>query len=122
VTNPTCPYCNQASILVDSAEVYHGRSYGPIYLCRPCKAYVGVHKATNEPLGRLANADLRRLKMRAHEAFDPIWKSGRMKRKEAYSWLSSALCIDVNDCHIGMFNEEACEQVVRVCERFVKSD
>jgi len=60
--------------------------------------------------------------MRAHEAFDPIWKSGRMKRKEAYSWLSSALCIDVNDCHIGMFNEEACEQVVRVCERFVKSD
>ena len=31
-------------------------------------AYVGVHKGTDKPLGRLANAELRYWKKRAHAA------------------------------------------------------
>lgn len=33
-----CPYCQSPARLADSAEIY-GRSYGPIYLCKPCDAY-----------------------------------------------------------------------------------
>jgi hypothetical protein len=56
----TCPYCGQPAIYVDSAAVYRIGSYGMIYLCRPCQAWVGVHPGTDQPLGRLANAELRR--------------------------------------------------------------
>ena len=57
-----CPYCGERAVYTNSKEVY-GRSYGMIYLCRPCDAYVGVHDGTAKPLGRLANAELRAAKI-----------------------------------------------------------
>jgi hypothetical protein len=67
-------------------------------------------------MGRLANAELRRLKQAAHAAFDPIWKAGNMTRTEAYSWLSGVLGISPANCHIGMFDDEACLAVVAAVE------
>ena len=64
-----CDYCGRQAEYVDSAEIYNGKSYGMIYLCRPCKAYVGVHRGSDKPLGRLADAELREWKKRAHAAF-----------------------------------------------------
>jgi len=55
-----------------------------IYLCRSCDAYVGVHKGTDKPKGRLANAELREYKKKAHSAFDPLWRFGGMMRRQAY--------------------------------------
>ena len=72
-----CPYCGKEAELIDSSVIY-GRSYGMAYICFDCDAYVGTHKGTEKPLGRLANAELRKWKMRAHDAFDPIWKSRKM--------------------------------------------
>ena len=37
-----CPYCGKESELIDSTEIYNGKSYGKMYICRPCDAYVGV--------------------------------------------------------------------------------
>lgn len=114
---PKCPYCGELAVLTDSAEVYRGKSYGNIWLCRPCQAWVGVHKTDpyNRPLGRLANKLLRVWKMRAHEAFDPLWKNKVMRRGEAYAWLSKQLELDKDDCHIGMFDVDMCKKVVMVC-------
>ena len=42
-TGKVCPYCGRRTSLADSAEVYHGRSYGMMYICRPCGVYVGCH-------------------------------------------------------------------------------
>jgi len=77
-----CPYCGKNAVLTDSAVVYHGRSYGMIWLCRPCWAYVGTHKNSRKhaPLGRIANAELRDWKKKVHAAFDPLWKDGEMSR------------------------------------------
>ena len=117
----TCHYCDQAADYVDSSEVY-GRSYGMMYLCRPCLAWVGVHKGTNKPLGRLANKELREWKIKAHAAFDPLWKKKMLKgfsKKEArnagYRWLAKQMGICREDCHIGMFDVEQCKQVVEIC-------
>ena len=112
-----CPYCNEPAELTDSAEIYNGVSYGMIWLCRPCHAYVGTHKnsKTHAPLGRLANAELREAKKLAHLFFDRLWKSDSMKRKEAYQWLADKLDIPVKSCHIGMFDVEQCNKVVRLC-------
>ena len=44
-----CDYCGRETEYVDSKVIY-GKSYGKIYLCRNCMAYVGVHKGTDKPL------------------------------------------------------------------------
>ena len=56
--------------------------------------------------------------MAAHAAFDPVWKSGRMARSEAYSWLSKQLGIRPEDTHIGMFDVEMCNQVVETVKGY----
>lgn len=111
-----CPYCNRLAEYVDSSEVYGGRSYGMIYLCRSCNAYVGCHRGTSKPLGRLANAELRRWKNAAHNAFDPLWKSGQFSRDSAYKLLATRMGLPREQTHIGMFDVEQCKQVVRICE------
>jgi len=117
-----CPYCGAEAILVDSAEVYNGRSFGLIYLCRPCQAWVGVHKGTERPLGRLANKELREWKMRAHAAFDPMWKPASadpptrgQNRTAAYHWLAKQLGVLPEACHIGWFDVDQCRRVVEIC-------
>lgn len=114
---PTCPYCNATAVLIDSIEIYRTQSFGMVWACLPCDAWVGCHKRSkNKPKGRLANRALRDAKIRAHAAFDPIWKSGMMKRGSAYGWLADQLGVDGKDCHIGMFDEDQCQRVVMVCD------
>lgn len=115
-----CPYCGKRAEFVDSAEVYHGRSYGMIYLCRPCDAYVGCHGngKGDSPKGRLANAELRRWKIAAHDAFDPLWKCGpfRGRRNSAYAWLAEQMGLPKEKTHIGMFDVAECQQVIQICK------
>lgn len=120
-----CPYCGAKAALVTGMVIYPHRqdlADKKFYQCAPCGAYVGCHPpAVNgrgglgigtTPLGRLANAELRKLKTEAHAAFDPMWKGGGMHRREAYGWLAKQLGIAANDAHIGMFDEVQCRRVV----------
>lgn len=79
LTGKVCPYCGKPTEYVDSSIIY-GRSYGMIYLCRECRAYVGVHKGTDQALGRLANAELREAKKETHFYFDQISKTNLITR------------------------------------------
>lgn len=109
-----CPYCGgKAEYHPDSKAFYHGRDYGPLWACSPCGAWVGVHRRTNEPLGELADRETRQARMDAHDAFDPLWQSGRMSRGEAYLWLQEQLGLTPGECHIGRFTVEQCQAVVR---------
>lgn len=119
-----CPYCGRNAVMTTSKRVYQGRDYGLIYLCPDypnCDSYVGCHKGTANPLGRMADPVLRKAKTLAHRAFDPLWADPRNKvfrnRKEAYRWLAERLGLDERDCHVGMFDVAACEKVVEVCHR-----
>ena len=111
-----CDYCGRRAEFVDSKIVY-GRSYGKIYLCKHCMAFVGVHKGTDQPLGRLANAELRYWKKEAHAAFDPLWKYGRFKgyRNAAYAWLAERMGLPVEKTHIGMFDVRECKKAIQIC-------
>ncbi len=124
-----CPYCGKtAAFLPSSDALYHGRDYGPVYACPPCGAWVGCHPGTRIPLGRLADADLRRAKIDAHAAFDAIWRAYHATRQAedpayprgraratAYRQLSAALGIDPRVCHIGHFDLQTCQRVVELC-------
>lgn len=127
---PTCPYCGSQAVCRDSSTVY-GKSYGRVWVCArypECDSYVGCHRGSRQPLGRMANKELRALKRKVHSAFDSLWKSGVMKRTQAYKWLADELKIPQWSCHIGMFDKETCEEALRICknspdkriERFVE--
>lgn len=105
-----CPYCKQPCKLVDSQVIY-GTSYGMMYLCELCDAYVGCHNNSkgHKPLGTPANSELREWRKKVHKHFDPLWKDGRMKRKDAYRDLAKFLNIKTKDCHIAMFGIETCK-------------
>lgn len=117
-----CDYCGQDAELVNGQRIYPNRpdlKDLKFWLCEPCNAYVGTHKPNrkhgfdgSDPLGRLANAELRLEKQKAHAAFDPLWKSGQMTRRDAYAWLSKATGIDVDRCHIGMMDVADCKAVI----------
>lgn len=111
-----CDYCGRRAEYVNSKIVY-GKNYGMIYLCRHCMAYVGVHKGTDIPLGRLANAELRYWKRQAHAAFDPLWQRGRFRgyRNAAYAWLAKWMGLPVEKTHIGMFDVAECKKAIRIC-------
>jgi hypothetical protein len=128
-----CPYCGQEAKLVNGQHVYPHRpdlKSLNFWACDPCDAYVGCHKegATfllnkkqvrsdgTMPLGRLADARLRRAKSAAHAAFDPIWKGGSMSRHAAYAWLAEKMNLKKDDCHIGMMDADACYTVVQIAK------
>lgn len=128
ISAKVCPYCGHVPEFVDSACVYHGFSYGMIYLCRRCDAYVGVHVGTKRAKGRLADSHLRKAKQAAHQSFDAIAKTGLINkiwtqhipntsnRNKAYWWLSKKMGMKKKLCHIGMFDMDQCAKVVSICQ------
>ena len=124
---PTCHYCHADAELVSGAFIYPHRpdlDSLRFWRCAPCGAYVGCHKAGvgqgdgTRPLGRLANAELRKAKKEAHAAFDPIWKEGCMNRRLAYAWLAEQLDLPFERTHIGEFDTTTCARVVAACKTY----
>ncbi len=117
----SCDYCLRDAELVTGKEIYPHRPdlhKLPFYRCRPCKAYVGCHKGTTVPMGRMANAELRAAKTAAHAAFDPLWREGVLtSRRHAYRWLADKMGLREDQCHIGQFDVKQCEQVQRIVKR-----
>lgn len=113
-----CDYCGRAAELVTGEDLYpHRRELHDkrAWKCWPCNAHVGCHDGTEIPLGRLANAELRRMRKLAHDAFDPIWFGGAETRVGAYDWLAEELKIPREDCHISRFDVALCRRAIQVC-------
>jgi hypothetical protein len=117
-----CDYCGNDAEFVSGREIYPNRpdlASNKFWRCVPCGAYVGCHNRNkklgfsgDEPKGRLAKATLRRAKIAAHAAFDPLWQYGDMTRTEAYQWLANAMCRQLSEVHIGYFDTKECKEVI----------
>ena len=89
-----CPYCVTRAVLVAGDYIYPNRPdlhSLNFWFCNECRAYVGCHKKNpkmgyegTEPLGKLANRELRVARMTAHRAFDPVWQEGMNTRSYSY--------------------------------------
>jgi len=113
--NLVCQYCGEKPRLGDSKEIY-SKSYGQAYICLnypKCDAYVGAHRHTLEPLGILADASLRKWKSIAHASFDTLWQGSGMSRTKAYKELERVMGLKKDEAHIGYFNVEQCQELVR---------
>ncbi len=123
-----CRYCRQEARLMHFGhpQYVYRSDWGPVWACIGCNAWVGCHDGTTEPLGGLANAELRKWKRAAHAAFDPLWKkkiaregcSKGVARRAGYKWLSEALGIPLEKTHIGFMCLEECQKVVEICSKF----
>ena len=60
-------------------------------------------------------SSLAKLRAEAHNALDVRWQLGTMTRKQAYAWLALKMNCKPEDCHIGMFGERECQQVLDIC-------
>lgn len=129
--NPICPYCGQESRLVYGHEThknnrrwrdYRNKQY---FFCRDCDAYVRV-SSNGKAIGTLANAELRKKRIEAHQAFDRLWqpielrnvtKKPIMTRPQAYKYLADVLGLSAKDTHISKFDIAQCEKTIKIAER-----
>lgn len=83
--------------LTDGAERYPHRpdlASIPFWHCDTCGAWVGCHHKTSKPttpLGFLATPELFKARVKIHDLLDPLWKSGKIKRGQAYARITREL-------------------------------
>jgi hypothetical protein len=108
VLDHPCPECDGEMVLRNSR-------YGLFYGCTKfpnCRAAHGAHP-DGRPLGVPADKETKQARIRAHDAFDTLWKSGLMKRGEAYRWMQDAMGMSEDEAHIGRFGSEQCELLIQ---------
>jgi hypothetical protein len=133
---PRCVECGSTSELVSGDVIYpnfrkvHDQWF---WRCPHCESsYVGCHGKTQRPLGRPAGPELRDARSKLHKQMvDPVWENAIASegyepedhrarviilgaaRTRVYRFLAHKLRIDVEDCHIGMFDLETCRDAWR---------
>ncbi len=80
--------------LTDGKEVYpHRADLGalPFWKCDACKNFVGCHHKTSDrtkPLGCIPTPAIKAARQDIHKVIDPLWKSGRVGRRELYGMIA----------------------------------
>ena len=124
--NIKCPYCGSraflrpASVIYKSGEEHSGEQF---YVCArypSCDSYVTAHAGTRQPMGTLANRELRMKRRAAHMAFNQLWQRELMSKKEAYRWLQTQMGVDPEDAHIARFSDYRCDETIRLCSHFLE--
>lgn len=99
-------WCSRHDVALHRTQTrYGGRWSCPALGC----TVVAWEGQTSTP----ADQETRDARRAAHDAFDPLWRSGRMRRREAYARLAKFLGISKARCHIGMFGLDRCKQVLK---------
>ncbi len=109
-----CPYCDKQATVVFGSEIYIARpelNMAVFWRCEDCDAHVRIGSRAT-----MANRYLRSLRIKAHEALDPLWSTKLMTRNEVYTWLSEALDKPSEACHIGLFDINTCVKVIDLSE------
>ena len=105
----TCAECGSPMELRNSR---YGKFWGCVSF-PACRGTHGAH-ADGRPLGTPADQATKQARMRAHAAFDRLWKSGRLRREAAYLWLAERLGIPRDECHLGRFDAAQCARVIEL--------
>ena len=89
------------------------------YGCSRYPKCSGVLPAKDDgtPVGIPRTRELQGWRRRAHDAFDCLWRDGHCSRRDAYSWLRSAMGLSSEKAHMFQMTAEQCEQVIE----FVKT-
>jgi len=118
-----CPYCGSAVHFRSADGIYKSNNgNAKLYVCSKypsCDSYVRVHPGTMTPVGSLANAKLRAIRVTAHKHFDKLHETGLMTKKEAYAWLAFMLQSPMSQAHIGYQSEYYCNRIIEESDKLV---
>lgn len=108
-----CPECGADMVLRQSKfknPFFWGCSQYP-----ECQSSHGAHP-DGRPLGIPANRETKDWRIKAHDAFDAIWKNKQtgIKRKAAYALLAAEL--GVKEVHVAESDIEQCKQIISASE------
>lgn len=106
--NPVCPYCGSPAVLRPDSFVHKDAGRGRyLYVCShysECNAYVSANEKTKEPMGTLANGNLRH------------------KRIEAHRWLREKYGMREDQAHIACFSDYICDDLIRECQKALRAN
>ena len=128
---PLCAHCLTPAAVVSGVDVYPHRpdlGHKWFWRCGRCPdAYVGCHGITKRPLGRPANAELRKARGILHDQrVDPLWKTALVTvdyqpedpkaraiilntaRARVYEFIAWKMGLDRDECHVAMFTLPQC--------------
>lgn len=113
---PECPAC-KVPMTLRSGE------WGAWWSCPnfpACEMAVGCHQNTTYPLGTPADPETRKLRKKAHDAFDPLWFGplACMPRIEAYAWLAEKMGLPADQTHFGLFDGQQCQRAIDLVQAF----
>lgn len=111
-----CPECGGPMALRPS-------KFGIFYGCLAYPKCVSAHGAhpSGAPMGVPTNKAGKDARIRAHAAFDTLWNTGTMRRKEAYKWMQMALGLSKEQAHIGNFDIPTCERLIEAVAVYLKA-
>jgi ssDNA-binding Zn-finger/Zn-ribbon topoisomerase 1 len=105
----SCGECGAPMVLRNSRfGLFYGCSIYP-----KCKGTHGAHP-DGRPLGKPANKATKGARMKAHAAFDQLWKGkGKRSRRSAYKWLREQPTLPD---HIGEMTAKQCATLIELVE------
>ena len=103
-----CPYCGSLATLRPASAI-HGLSD------------ISADRRTKQPLGTLANGELRHKRILAHHALHNVQTSLGMNRDQSYRWLQMQMGLPGNQVHVAKCGDYRCEQIIRICENATTS-
>jgi hypothetical protein len=84
------------------------------YCCdvKGCNGGIGCHP-DGRPLGIPADSRTRRMRSKAHEVFDKLWKQDGMTRATAYKFGRAVMGLD-KDLHIAELDFAQCKKLIKL--------
>lgn len=85
------------ALLIDGSKAYPHREdlYSlPFWECPECCNFVGCHHKTKnrtQPLGCIPTKEIKSARIHIHKILDPLYKSGRINRRELYEIISDKI-------------------------------
>lgn len=123
IVAPVCAECGAAMRLQSTNRfTYADGSPKKFWSCTRWPACNGMHGAHQDgrPLGTPANKETKEWRIKAHDAFDRLWKvERRMARSVAYRWMQARMGLTDDEAHIGKFNITKCKWLIRLVEEFL---
>ncbi len=112
--------CGAGAVLRDTRQVWPSlRPVQPLWLCSrypECDSYVRCHPDTTVPMGSLAGPRLRKLRGKAHEVFDPLWREGGAVIDRGMAYVIAGRVMGIEDLHIGQMSERQCLRFIERIE------
>lgn len=117
-----CQYCLQPAKKVTGQDIYPHRvdlKDNVYWACSPCQAYVSSDPTTNKPIGLLANAKTRKLRVAVFQLLEKLVRLKLMTRYETQGWLASRINVPVAKCKLTQLDDIDLQQAIDECNKYI---